>query len=204
MRWKESNPWNPLESDFLLSQPPHPWNQIKHRLSLQQKVVYRFIELIKSSTHALTVGIFLKATKDPPTRTTVSQPLMKGNFSFCTLYRWLYTIHACWKQCFSAPTGIMCIWTMNFFSAPTAEPPTMKSVRQFHYVSRKKNIFSRSRTFLCFLFSWVWKFVRKSVDFGCRFWFHVVSFRFSFYPFCNRNKGITSAANCSTGETYCF
>lgn len=69
-------------------------------------------------------------------------------------------IYACWKQCFSAPTGIICVSTMNF-SSPNellpSLPPSSSSVGTFHLISRK--IYSLFRRFL---FSWVWKFVRKS------------------------------------------
>lgn len=115
----------------------------------------------------------------------------RGNFSSYSYYtfttidensffsRSIESIHACWKQCFAAPTGIMYMKHEPFFirlQLPS-HPKRQASVGKIHSISRKIYFLSLAIS-PCFLFSWVWKFVRNSVDFCCQFRFHVVSFQF--------------------------
>lgn len=128
---------------------------------------------------------------------------------FCTLCR-LCIHEKTWKHCFFAPTGIICIWTMNFFSAPTVKPP-IKSVRRIHYAQgrkhkkkeEKKN--SLAHELFCVSFSVEFRSsYRKVLIFVADFGSTLFPFVFHFIHFVIATRAITSVANYSTVGTYCF
>lgn len=112
--------------------------------------------------------------------TTIDE--MKFRFS-CSVEN----IHAVWKHCIPAPTGVV------YMNHELFAPLQLPSHPNRHRVWGDSVSFSL-RFLLLFFFSWVWKFIRKRADFRCWFRFHVVSFHFSFHPFCNNKYGRQNSA----------